>query len=58
MQEWLENGCRLAWLLDIEEKQAHLYRPLQESEVYPFSKGMLSGEDVLQGFSLNLQILL
>jgi Uma2 family endonuclease len=58
MQEWLENGCRLAWLLDIEEKQAHLYRPLQEAEIYPFSKGMLSGEDVLPGFSLNLQILL
>jgi Uma2 family endonuclease len=58
MQEWLENGCRLAWLIDIEEKQVYIYRPQQEAEVYSFSEGKLSGEEVLPGFSLNLQVLL
>jgi Uma2 family endonuclease len=58
MQEWLENGCCLAWLIDIEEKQVYIYRSQQEAEVYSFSKGILSGEEVLPGFSLNLQVLL
>ncbi len=58
MEEWVENGCRLGWLIDVEEKQAYIYRPRQEVEVFPFSKGVLPGENVLPGLLLNLQSLL
>jgi Uma2 family endonuclease len=58
MQEWLENGCRLAWLIDVEARNVYIYRATQEAEEYPFSKGLLSGENVLPGFTLNLQVLI
>jgi Uma2 family endonuclease len=58
MEEWLENGCRLAWLIDVEEQQAYIYKPAQEVKVAGFTEGSLSGEGVLPGFSLHLQMLL
>jgi Uma2 family endonuclease len=58
MQEWVENGCRLAWLIDVEAHNVYIYRVAQEAEEYPFSKGLLSGENVLPGFTLNLQLLI
>jgi Uma2 family endonuclease len=58
MQEWLENGCLLAWLIDVEARNVYIYRATQEVEEYPFSKGLLSGENVLPGFTLNLQVLI
>ena len=53
MQEYMENGVRLGWLIDPKNKRVEIYRPRQEVEVLegPVS---LSGEDVLPGFSLDL----
>ena len=53
MQEWIANGCRLAWLVDIENKITHSYKPNREIIETPFNK-TLSGEDVLPNFELNL----
>ena len=47
MQEWLENGCRLAWLLDISEKKVYIYRPKKEPEIQEGEKILLNGEDIL-----------
>lgn len=53
MQEWMENGVRLAWLLDPFEKMSYIYRQNWEVEIL---SGMnpLKGEDVLPDFELNL----
>lgn len=55
MQEYIENGLRLGWLINPKNKQVEIYRPLVEVEVlHPNS---LSGEDVLPGFVLDLQLI-
>jgi Uma2 family endonuclease len=53
MEEYLENGVLLGWLLNRKGKQVEIYRVGQEKEVLqaPLS---LSGEDVLPGFALDL----
>lgn len=53
MQEYLENGCSLGWLIDPKTRQVEIYRPDQEVEVLQNPES-LSGEDVMLGFTLNL----
>jgi Uma2 family endonuclease len=54
MQEYQDNGCRLGWLIDPDSKRVAIYRLGQPVEILeaPVS---LSGEDVLLGFTLNLE---
>ncbi|MBF2019816.1 MAG: Uma2 family endonuclease [Hydrococcus sp. C42_A2020_068] len=54
MQEYLDNGLRLGWLIDTKNRKVKVYRQDRPVEVLenPIS---LSGEDVLPGFSLDLQ---
>ena len=54
MQEYMDNGCRLGWLINRKKREVEIYRPGQEVEVLQ-SPLTLSGEDVLPGFVLNLQ---
>jgi Uma2 family endonuclease len=53
MQEYVDNGVRLGWLIDPKNQQVEIYRLGQEVEVLE-SPISLSGEDVLPGFSLDL----
>lgn len=53
MQEYIENGVRLGWLLDPLTPQAKIYRPGQAVETIP-SPATLSGENVLPGFVLEM----
>lgn len=53
MQEYLENGSRLGWLIDPQTQQVEIYRTNQEVEIRQ-SPTTLSGEDVLPGFVLEL----
>jgi len=55
MQEYLDNGLRLGWLIDAKNKQVEIYRQNREVEVLE-SPRSLSGEDVLPGFVLDLQV--
>ncbi len=58
MKEWVENGCRLGWLIDINAQKVYVYRSAQQQpEVVPSFEEMLSGEEVLRGFTLDLKIL-
>jgi Uma2 family endonuclease len=57
MQEYLDNGLRLGWLIDAKNKRVEIYRPNREVEVLE-SPNSLSGEDVLPGFVLDLQVVL
>jgi Uma2 family endonuclease len=54
MQEYMENGCRLGWLINRKEREVEIYSPGQDVEVLQ-SPLTLSGENVLPGFVLNLQ---
>ncbi len=53
MQEYMQNGLRLGWLINPQDKQVEIYRPNQDVEVLN-SPTSLSGEDILPGFILDL----
>jgi Uma2 family endonuclease len=54
MQEYIENGTSLGWLIDPLERKVHIYR--QNSEVEILENPMeISGEPFLKGFTLNLK---
>ncbi|MCH2243011.1 MAG: Uma2 family endonuclease, partial [Aquabacterium sp.] len=55
MQEYLNSGLCLGWLINPQDGQVEIYRLNQEVEVMNFPVS-LSGEDVLPGFVLNLPI--
>lgn len=55
MQEYIDNGLRLGWLIDTKNKKVEIYRALQPVEVLD-NPTSLSGEDVLPGFVLDLQV--
>lgn len=57
MQEYLDNGVRLGWLINPQEQRVEIYRPSQAVEVLE-SPASLSGEDVLPGFTLDLSQIL
>jgi Uma2 family endonuclease len=54
MQEYMENGARLGWLIDRKNRTVEIYRQGEEVEVVENPK-TLSGEDVLPGFVLELK---
>jgi Uma2 family endonuclease len=53
MEKWLQNGVRLGWLVDPQTQTTTIYRPGRQPEDKPFTE-TLSGEDVLQGFTMNV----
>lgn len=53
MQEYLDSGIRLGWLIDPENQRVEIYRQEREVEVLQ-SPSSLSGEEVLPGFVLDL----
>ena len=54
MQEYIENGCRLGWLINRKKREVEIYRPGRSVEILQ-SPQTISGEDVLPEFVLNLQ---
>lgn len=56
MVEWIENGCRLAWLIDPIDERACVYRANGAVEERQMDD-VLSGEDVLPGFLFDLKTL-
>ena len=57
MQEYIDNGVRLGWLIDRKNRQALVYRADGTITQYP-ATATLSGEDVVPGFMLALERLL
>lgn len=55
MQEYLDSGLRLGWLIDPQNQQVEIYRQNQEVEIVSLPTN-LSGEDVLPEFILELPI--
>jgi Uma2 family endonuclease len=54
MEEYLENGCRLGWLINRKKQEVEIYRLGKEVELLKLPQ-TLSGEDVLPEFVLNMQ---
>lgn len=54
MDEYMENGCRLGWLIDPKHRRVAIYRQGQAVEIVK-NPSTISGEDVLPGFILNIQ---
>ena len=54
MQEYMDNGAQLGWLIDPKHKQVEIYRIGQAVEVLK-NPSTLSGETILPGFILTLQ---
>ena len=55
MQEYLDSGLRLGWLIDPQNQQVEIYRQNQPQEIVSLPT-TLSGEDVLPGFTLELPL--
>lgn len=57
MQEYIDNGVQLGWLINPQDQQVEIYRPGRSVEILQ-SPQSLSGEDVLTGFTLDLSRIL
>jgi Uma2 family endonuclease len=55
MQEYLNSGLRLGWLIDPQNQQIEIYRQNQPVEIVSLPT-TLSGENVLPGFILQLVV--
>lgn len=53
MQEYMDNGVRLGWLINPENKVVEIYRFNQPVEIIQ-NPSQIESEDVLKGFSLDL----
>ena len=53
----MENGCRLAWLIDAQNQTVYVHRKTKETEEKTGFNQILSGEDVLPEFAFDLQLL-
>ncbi|MDX2248027.1 MAG: Uma2 family endonuclease [Bacteroidia bacterium] len=58
MVEWIENGCQLAWLIDPENYQTWIYRANGSISLVSGFDKILSGENVLEGFEFDLNLIL
>ncbi|NET24770.1 Uma2 family endonuclease [Okeania sp. SIO1I7] len=56
MKEYLENGMQLGWLINPKNRQVEIYRAGKDVEILD-SPEVLSGEDVLPGFILDMTII-
>ncbi|MCG6134062.1 MAG: Uma2 family endonuclease [Nostoc sp. LLA-1] len=53
MQEYIDNGTQLGWLIDRKQRQVFIYRPNTSVEVLD-NPQTLNGESLLPGFVLDL----
>lgn len=56
LQEYIDNGAQLGWLIDPIERKVHVYRP-GAAVVILDNPQSVSGEAVLPGFTLDVQAL-
>jgi Uma2 family endonuclease len=54
MEEYIENGAQLGWLIDPIQKKVYVYRPNAEVEELD-NPASISGDPLLKGFVLDLK---
>ena len=55
MQEYMDNGIQLGWLIDRKRRYVEIYRPNQIAEALD-NPERLFGEDILRNFELTMSI--
>ena len=54
MEEYINNGARLGWLIDPQDRRVHIYRP--DSEVHTLENPeTISADPILPNFTLDLK---
>jgi Uma2 family endonuclease len=53
MEEWIENGAKLAWLIDPDTRTVYIYRPETKTEELKDADSV-AGEGAVAGFVLDL----
>lgn len=56
LQEYLDNGAKLGWLIDRQNHQVYIYRPHKPVECLD-NPTTISGESVLPNFSLKMSVI-
>jgi Uma2 family endonuclease len=56
LEEYIESGARLGWLIDPFERRVHVYQPGRPPEVLA-DPGEVAGDPVLPGFVLPLDVI-
>lgn len=54
MEEYIENGVSLGWLIDVKNKKIHVYEANAETQILE-NPNEISGEPILKNFVLNLK---
>ncbi|MCF2501079.1 Uma2 family endonuclease [Dyadobacter chenhuakuii] len=57
MQEYIDNGCQLAWLIDRFKERVSIYRSGREIEHINSFNTPLSGDPLFPGFKLDLSLI-
>ncbi|HEY9813313.1 MAG TPA: Uma2 family endonuclease, partial [Candidatus Sericytochromatia bacterium] len=55
MREYMDNQVKLCWLFNRKTRRVEIYRLGQEVEILQ-DPAQMSGEDILPGFVLDMQI--
>lgn len=55
MEEWIDNGIRLGWLIDIKNQQVFIYREDSSIEIVAGFEQYINGEEVMEGFEFDLR---
>ena len=58
MQEYMDNGAKLGWLIDPRERTVRIYRAGVTEPELLHDPETLSGEDILPGFSFAVRELI
>ncbi len=56
LQEYIDNGAKLGWLIDRKNRRVYIYRPQQEIECLN-EPSTVSGESVLPSFVLQMNVI-
>jgi Uma2 family endonuclease len=57
MQEYMDNDCRLGWLITPKTEEVRIYKPDGSVQVIHGFDNVLTGEAVLPGFTFDLALL-
>jgi len=52
LEEYIDNGAQLGWLIDPDDERAYIYRPNKTPQMLDKAR-QISGEPVLRGFILD-----
>lgn len=58
MSKWIKNGVRLGWLIYPEQQLTYIYKTDGTVSKVAGFNNTLSGEDVLENFSFDMNLLL